>query len=167
VNPQRIMELLQLVKLPEEGGYYREVYRSTARIPGCRVTGANRERVLATDIYYLITPDQFSGLHRVGGSDEIFSFYLGSPVEVIQITPEGKLEKTTLGQDLEAGQRPKVIVPRGNWQGARLAPGGEFALLGCVCAAGFEFEEFEGGSYASLSRAFPEHAEIIRWYTHR
>ena len=70
-----------------------------------------------------------------------------------------------LGSDLEAGQRPQVVVPRGVWQGARLVAGGTFALLGTTVAPGFDFADFEPGDRAALTAAWPGHADRIRALT--
>lgn len=155
-----VIKKLGLEKLPEEGGFYREVYRSSHPLPD------GSGRVLSTDIYYLITPEEFSGLHRVKSSTEIFNFYAGDPAEMIQITEEGNLTSLTLGTNLILGELPKVIVPPGLWQGTRLKPGGKWALLGCTCIPGFEFRDFEGGTFRSLSERFPQHESTVRRFTH-
>jgi predicted cupin superfamily sugar epimerase len=82
-----------------------------------------------------LTPDTFSALHRLA-SDEVFHFYLGDPVEMLQVWPDGSHRVVLIGTDLAAGERPQVVVPRGIWQGARLRPGGRFALLGTTVAPG-------------------------------
>lgn len=160
-----IIKELGLQKLPEEGGFYSEVYRSKDVLPGFPLP-SGRDRVYGTDIYYLMTPEEFSGLHRVRSSIEIWNFYSGDPAEMVQIDPNGNVTRITIGPDLSKGQQPKVIVPAGHWQGARLAPGGKWALVGCTCVPGFEFEDFEGGSLSSLGKIFPQHIELIKKYTH-
>src|SRR5207245_2095434 len=96
------------------------------------------DRWAGTAIYYLLTPDTFSALHRLP-TDEVYHFYLGDPVEMLQLWPDGSGRVGTLGQDVRAGQLLQVIVPRGVWQGSRLRPGGAFALLGTTMAPGFDF----------------------------
>ncbi len=160
MDANAIVKKLGLEKLPEEGGFYKEVYRSKEALPD------GSGRVLATDIYYLITPEEFSGLHRVKSSIEIFNFYAGDAAEMIQLTAEGKLSRLTLGPDLDAGQLAKVIVPAGVWQGTRLVPGGKWALVGCTCIPGFEFADFEGGTFESLRERFPGHDADVRRFTH-
>jgi predicted cupin superfamily sugar epimerase len=146
-----IRELLGLAPLPNEGGYFVETYRATRRMPASGAAG----RSLATAIYYLITPDQFSAMHRVR-ADEVFHFYMGDAVELLQLTPEGDGHLAVLGTDLAAGERPQVVVPAGVWQGTRLVPGGAWALLGTTVSPGFEFEDYEHGERASLIARWPE-----------
>src|SRR5262245_62207129 len=105
-----IVRLLDLQPLPGEGGLFRETYRSP----------------LSTAIYYLLTPNRVSLMHRVRG-DEVFHFYLGDPVEMLQLRTDGTGELVMLGTDLTAGMRPQIVVAGGVWQGAALRMGGSFA----------------------------------------
>ncbi|HMB91137.1 MAG TPA: cupin domain-containing protein, partial [Rhodothermales bacterium] len=119
--------LLNLQPLPEEGGFYAETYRAAFSLaPDTLPSAFAAERSLATAIYYLLTPDTFSALHRLPG-DEIYHFYLGDPVELLQLHPNSKGEVITLGQDLQQGMRLQHVVPGGVWQGSRLAEGGAWA----------------------------------------
>jgi uncharacterized protein len=133
---EALRALLGLVPHPIEGGFFTETYRSADLLPGDTLPARYRgPRAAATAIYYLLTPETFSAMHRLG-SDEIFHFYLGDPVEMLQLAPDGSHRVVVIGPDLEAGQRPQVVVPRGVWQGARLRPGGRLALLGTTVAPG-------------------------------
>jgi predicted cupin superfamily sugar epimerase len=154
LTAQQIIDMLQLRPLPREGGWYRETYRAALRL-------ADAGRDAATAIYYLLTPDTFSALHRLP-SDEVFHFYLGDPVEMLQVDPASKTGKlVTLGTDLLAGHRPQVVVPRGVWQGSRLQRGGAFALMGTTMAPGFDFADYEPGG-VSLAADFPPWEQTIR-----
>lgn len=161
-----IIEFLGLIPLPEEGGYYRETYRSgDAGIPtNAYGSLVNSKRLASTAIYYLVTPESFSALHRVK-SDEIFHFYSGDPVEMIQITPEGQLKRILIGNNLASGELPQVLVPKGVWQGTRLVTGGKWSLMGTTVAPGFEFEDFEAGPRAEILKLFPQHREDIIRFT--
>lgn len=147
-----VIALLDLKPLPVEGGYFRETYRSADRLP-------SKDKALATAIYYLLTPDTFSALHRLP-TDEIFHFYLGGPVTMLQLGPTGG-QVLTLGPDLVAGQQPQVVVPRGVWQGSFLQVGSDFALLGTTMAPGFDFADYENGQRAVLANLFPAYTEMI------
>jgi hypothetical protein len=156
-----IVAALGLVPHPMEGGWFRETYRAAETLPasalGARHGGA---RAVSTAIYYLLTPATFSALHRLA-ADEIFHFYAGDPVEQLRLYPDGRGEIVTIGNDLAAGQRPQALVPRGVWQGARLAPGGRYALLGCTVAPGFDYADYESGDRAALAAAYPDFSERI------
>jgi hypothetical protein len=160
----QMIAALDLRPLPREGGYYRETYRSAEVVPaGALPPRYHAARSAATAIYYLLTPDTFSALHRLP-TDEVFHFYLGGPVQMLQLPPGGQGRVITLGTDLEARQQPQVVVPRGVWQGSCLA-GGAFALLGTTMAPGFEFTDYEGGDRAALSREYPDFADLIERLT--
>ncbi len=156
-----IIRILGLKPHPAEGGCFAEVYRSGETVDGEALPPRyGGRRALATAIYYLLTPVTFSCMHRLE-SDEIFHFYAGDPVEMLNLRPDGSGGVIVLGPDLTAGMRPQVVVPRGVWQGSRLAPGGEFALLGTTVSPGFEFEDYEPGTRDALCRAYPGFKEMI------
>jgi predicted cupin superfamily sugar epimerase len=164
MTADELIAFLDLKPQPDEGGYYRETYRSADRLPAAVLPRFAQEKLLATVIYYLLTPDTFSALHRLP-ADEVYHFYLGDPVHMLQLWPDGSGRIETIGTDLAAGQRPQLVVPHGVWQGSHLAPGGAFALLGCTVAPAFDFADYEGADRAALIRAYPDHAELIRQLT--
>ena len=85
----QIKSLLNLTLHPEEGGYYVETYRSNERIPTEALPDRyDGPRSFTTAIYYLLTPDTFSAMHRLS-TDEIFHFYVGDPIEMLQLFPDG------------------------------------------------------------------------------
>lgn len=162
---QEIINWLKLEPHPEEGGFYRETYRSEEWVPkGALPDRYPAPRSFGTAIYYLLTPVTCSRLHRVS-SDEIFHFYLGDPVRMLWLGPQGRSESLTLGQDLRAGQRLQVTVPRGVWQGCHLVDGGQFALMGCTVAPGFEFADYQAGDRESLLSQYPDQEDLIRRLT--
>jgi predicted cupin superfamily sugar epimerase len=158
---KEIIALLKLKPHPKEGGFYSETYRADETIPAGVLPPRYRgERSISTCIYYLLTAGTFSAMHRLQ-SDEIFHFYLGDPVEMVRLSPDGGGKIVVLGADLQAGMTPQVIVPRGVWQGSRLVAGGKFALLGCTVAPGFDFADYEHGRREDLLRSHPQFREKI------
>ena len=156
-----LMAHLGLVPLPVEGGFFVQTYQSSLRIPRQSLPGLYpADRSIATAIYYLLTPDTFSALHRLPG-DEIYHVYLGDPVDLLLLHPDGRGEVLTLGQDLEAGMRLQTVAPGGTWQGSRLRDGGRFALLGTTMAPGFAVEDFELGKRETLLDVYPAFADEI------
>jgi hypothetical protein len=104
---------------------------------------------------------------HVLASDEMFHFYLGDPVEMLQLYPDGRSAVFTLGRDLMAGERVQLVVPAGVWQGTRLKGDGKVALLGCTVTPGFDFADYRTGSYAVLAGQWPAEAERIRQLTRK
>jgi predicted cupin superfamily sugar epimerase len=161
LTPRQIIDLLKLVPLTIEGGYFRETYRSKLTLSAAALPAEyGGERHVATAIYYLLTPDTFSVIHRVK-SDEVFHFYTGDPVEMLQLYPDGSGEHVILGNDLAAGHLPQVVVPGGVWQGCRLVPGGRWALMGCTVSPGFDYADFTAARRAELIDAYPGFAAKI------
>jgi predicted cupin superfamily sugar epimerase len=119
---------------------------------------------MGTAIYYLLEPGTFSEMH-VLTSDELFHFYLGDPVEMLQLWPDGHSEVVILGPDLAAGQHVQLLVPAGVWQGTGLIGDGKVALLGCSVVPGFDFADYTRGAYAELASKWPEQATRINALT--
>lgn len=166
MKAEQIIEKLDLKPLPGEGGYYRETYRSEKVDAPATIFGINStdSRVISTAIYYLVTTESFSALHRIE-SDEVFHFYSGDPVEMVQIDHNGKLTRYTLGPDIFNGETPQVVVRKGTWQGLKLKHGGEWALMGTTVSPGFEFQDFELADREKLAKRFPQHKQEIENYT--
>jgi predicted cupin superfamily sugar epimerase len=160
VTADQIMTLFNLKPHPE-GGYFAETYRSSDTIPEKALPSRYKGvRFFGTAIYYLLTPETFSMMHRLR-SDEIFHFYVGDPVEMLQLLPNGIGEVITMGSDIVHGMRPQVVIPRGVWQGARLSKGGRFALLGTTVSPGFEFTDYESGRRDELVKFYPGFRDFI------
>jgi len=165
-SAEDVIRLLDLKPLPEEGGYYRETFRALKVEAPARAFGIQSvmPRTASTAIYYLVTPESFSALHRVA-SDEVFHFYAGDPIEIIQIDSAGRISKTIMGNDIFVGHTPQVIVKKHVWQGLRILPGGSWALMGTTVAPGFEFEDFVIGPREQLIQAYPQHKDDIIRFT--
>jgi len=158
---EEIKKLLKLEPLPHEGGFYAETYRSVVTLPQSSLpAGYAGYRTLATAIYFLLTANSFSAMHRLRG-DETYHFYLGDPVEMLQLNPDGTGEPILIGPKIESGMRLQHTVRGGCWQGSRVAPGGKFALLGTTMAPGFDPADFELGSREKLSALYPPYAALI------
>ena len=161
MTTDEIKALLNLRPHPVEGGHFRRTYTSanTLYLP-------RGMRPMGTAIYYLLEAGTFSEMHLLE-SDEMFHFYLGDPVEMLQLHPDGSSAVITLGPDLQAGQHVQLVVPAGVWQGTRLIGDGKVALLGCTVTPGFDFADYRSGSYAELAEKWPAEAERIRELTRR
>ena len=153
---EEVARLLRLEPLAAEGGFFRRTGESATILPDGRRAGST--------IYSLITPEGFSALHRLA-TDEIWCFHAGDAVDSLRLRPEGGGEWVKLGLDPAAGERLQDVVPAGEWQGTRLAPGGRWALASCVVAPEFVWSDFELGERAALTAAYPGWAAAIRALT--
>jgi predicted cupin superfamily sugar epimerase len=121
----RLIEQLQLQPHPE-GGHFRETFRGAQHGEG---------RAASTAIFFLLKAGEASRWHRIDAA-EVWHFYRGAPLEL-------KIGKDTyvLGPDIDEAQLPQLVVPPGAWQAARSL--GDYTLVGCTVAPGFQFEHFE------------------------
>ena len=125
-----LIDSLRLEPHPE-GGYFRETFRSAVEVPAY---GGTRSAV--TSILFLLPTGARSRRHRVR-SDELWLHQQGDP---LRLTIDG--DDRILGQG--DGAQLQAAVPAGAWQSAEALRGGHgYALVGCVVAPGFDFEDFE------------------------
>ena len=161
MTADQIKSLLHLEPHPVEGGWFRRTYTSAGKVELPR-----GQRAHGTAIYYLLEAGAFSEMHLLS-SDEIFHFYLGDPVEMLQLLADGSSAVFTLGPDLAAGQHVQLVVPAGVWQGTRLIAGGKVALLGCTVTPGFDFADYRNATAEELIAKWPAEAERIRKLTRK
>ncbi len=152
-----LIRKFDLQPLPIEGGLFRQTWRGPANADG---------KPAGTCIYVLYTrePDSFSALHRLP-TDEIWHFYLGDPLLLLLLFPDGGSRRVILGSDVLAGQHVQFIVPAGTWMGARVAAGGDYALVGCTMALGFTSDDYQGGTRDELTAQYPSEAECVAQLT--
>ena len=161
ITSRQIIDMFKMKPLTNEGGYYTETYRAEGKIQHKalpeRYSGA---RNYSTAILCLLTADKCSKLHRVK-SDEIFHFYLGDPVIMLQLFPDGSDKIIILGNDIEKNQQVQVVAPKDIWQGCFIKEGGSFALMGTTVSPGFEFDDFELARREYLLQKYPAQQEMI------
>ena len=153
-----IIERLGLEPHPERG-YYRETYRASLAVQSDAHGGA---RPASTAIYFLVAASEpATYLHRLR-SDEIFHLYDGGPLEILRLFANGTWDVARLGMNLDAGERPQIMVPAGTWFGTALASGASHCLVGCTVAPGFDFADFELADGPELQARYPDAADRIR-----
>jgi hypothetical protein len=131
VDAADIIRLLDLKPHPE-GGHYRQTF--------CDQKTIDSVRAVSTAIYFLLARGERSHWHRVDAV-EIWHWHAGAPLELEIAAASGSRERLVLGNDLAGGERPQGIVPAHAWQAARSL--GDWTLVGCTVAPGFEFATFE------------------------
>ncbi len=109
---EEIVRVLGLAPHPE-GGFYRETYRAPLVLPQAALAASHGgPRAASTAIHFLVPRGSFSALHRIA-SDEVWHFYAGAPLEIVEISPSGALRTTRLGNALAEGEVPQHVVPAG------------------------------------------------------
>jgi uncharacterized protein len=123
-----VIRVLALAPHPE-GGHYRETFRDAPTTEG---------RAASTAIYYLLARGERSHWHRIDAA-EVWHYYAGASL-ALGIADAGATRAVRLGADIAAGEQPQVVVPAGSWQSAQSV--GDWTLVGCTVAPGFEFSGF-------------------------
>ena len=126
-----IIRKLDLKPHPE-GGHFRETFRDAA-------AGANG-RAASTAIYFLLARGERSHWHRIDAV-EVWHYYAGAALVLEMAAEGGPVRRMKLGPDIAMGERPQGTVPALHWQAAESL--GEWTLVGCTVAPGFEFSKFE------------------------
>ncbi|HLU56870.1 MAG TPA: cupin domain-containing protein [Pseudonocardia sp.] len=139
---ERIARLLGLEPLPDEGGLFRRTHVDAH----------------SSAIYFLLIAPEFSAMHRLTAT-ETYHWYAGSPLRLLLLGPDRRVDEPVLGADLAAGQRPQLVVPAGTWQGSSST--GEWTLVGTTTAPPFDWDGFELGDRAALTAAYPAAAARI------
>ena len=128
----RLISSLGLRAHPE-GGSFAETWRGGQGPDG---------RAAGSAIYYLLRASHRSAWHRIDAA-EVWHHYAGAPLRLSLASRSG-LEPAhhhILGTDVDAGQRPQIVVPEGEWQSAESL--GAWTLVGCTVSPAFRFEGFE------------------------
>ena len=162
MNNVTVDELVKMYDLQPhpEGGFFKETYRSKETIPGGNLPNHGGDRNYSTAIYFLLPEGSKSALHRIK-SDELWHFYAGDPMTVVQISPEGNVEEIVMGSDVKNGQKVQHTVPAGHWFGAYPNSGSRYSFVGCTVSPGFDFTDFEMGKRDELLKQFPNAEKTI------
>ena len=134
-----------------EGGYFKESFLSEDNV--------RENKKLWSSIYFLLRIGEVSNFHRLK-SDELWYYHDGEALTIYMITPEGEFITKQLGTDIENGESPQVLVPKGYIFGSAMNKEG-FSLVGCMVAPAFEYEEFELFEREYLLNLYPKYKDII------
>jgi len=161
LNKERIAFLIEHLQLQPhpEGGYFKETYRSNDFIET-----KHGSRNLMTAIYFLVEGNNVSKFHRIK-SDEHWFFHEGNGLDIHVIHPDGTHFCQSLGNRMEFGERQQFTVPANAIFGSCVKNGEGYALVSCVVAPGFDFQDFELFDRTYLLNIYPQHAQIIEKLT--
>ena len=164
---EKLIEHFKMEKIPVEGAWFHVTYGSKDTIPAAALPARyGSPRVAGTAIYALATREDFSAMHRLK-TDEVWHFYLGDPLELLLLHPDGRGEVVVIGPDVFAGQHPQYTVPAGGWMGGRPAKATPeaYTFFGCTLAPGFDYRDFEIGYREELQAQVPAFSNLIAGLT--
>ncbi len=134
-----------------EGGYFKESFISNDEL--------KQDKKLWSSIYFLLRTGEVSNFHRLK-SDELWYYHDGEALTIYMITPEGELVTSQLGKDIENGETPQILVPKGCIFGSAMNNNG-YSLVGCMVSPAFEYNEFELFKREYLLELYPNYKDII------
>jgi predicted cupin superfamily sugar epimerase len=160
LTANEIRRILNLQKHPT-CGFVAETYRGTLRVPASALPEVyGGDRPVGSALYFLVTPDAHIVMHRIR-SDQQYHHYLGDPLEVLMLFPDGTGTIATVGADLASGMRPQLLIPGNTFHMGRLHSGAAFALLASTEWPGVEPPDVEKGDRERLIEAFPAYRQQI------
>lgn len=147
-----------------EGGFFAETYRSDEEISNDALPERyDSGRCFSTSIFFLLTRDTYSKFHKLK-SDEIWHYNYGGKLNIYCIEPDGKMTVHSFGPDIDKGDKLQFTIPKNTWFAAEVSEG-EYVLLSCTVAPGFDFDDFELADTTALIETFPLHSNIISQYS--
>lgn len=164
LTPDGIKALLGLQRHPT-CGFVTKTYRSSGQVPPSALPDAyDGRRPYGSALYFLVTPDAQIVMHRIR-SDQLYHHYLGDPLEVLMLYPDGTGTAATVGSDLQSGMRPQLLIPGGTFHVSRLLPEQGYALLASTEWPGVQPPDVEHGDLATLTAAYPDLRDQIADFT--
>ena len=160
-----VIDKLHLQPLTSEGGMWAQTYRSSEIIPDGLIGDRVGDREICGSIYYLLTPQSFSSMHKLTG-DELWFHHLGPALQFLIIYPDHS-EIQILGSDIANGEKPQLLIPRGTYFGAKMKEEGEFTLASTVMSPAYDDSDFESGSYELLEPLLTDsqHKNLLKQLT--
>ncbi|MDV4151894.1 cupin domain-containing protein [Clostridium sp. AL.422] len=134
-----------------EGGYFKESFISSDEV--------KKDKKLWSSIYFLLRTGEVSNFHRLK-SDELWYYHDGEALTIYMITPEGELITSQLGKNIDNGESPQILVPKGCIFGSAMNNDG-YSLVGCMVSPAFEYNEFELFKREHLLKLYPNYKDII------
>lgn len=140
-------------------------FRSDLRIPAEALPPEyGGPRFLGGVLTFPVTPQAPVRWHRIR-SDQVYHHYLGDPLEVLLLYPDGRGEVSVVGPDLFAGMRPQLLIPGRTFHAGRVAAGAGYSLLGTSVWAWAEPADVEAADSERLCRAYPAAQAAIAAFT--
>ncbi len=168
MTAQTLIDHHGMARIPHEGCWFAISYQSPLQLPAETLPDnfGNAPRLAGSAIYALVTREDFSAMHRLT-QDEIWHFYLGDPIELLLLHPDGSNNVILLGPDIVAGQHLQFTVPAGVWMGARPLRDAEdaYSFFGCTLCPAFENRDYEPGERSKLQARYPTQAGLIQELT--
>ena len=146
-----------------EGGFGSLFYEDCGYIKKDSLPSSfDSSRPYFNGIYFLVPQGITTIFHQLP-INELWHFCLGGPLEIYEITLDGKLKKTILSPDIKQDHRLAYVVEKGSWFGTQSL--GEYTLVTCTTSPGFRSQDFRLGKRKELITLFPHMKDVILRFT--
>jgi hypothetical protein len=115
-------------------------------------------RPVGSALYFMVTPEAPVRLHRIR-NDQLYHYYLGDPLDLVMMKPDGTSQKVVIGPDLAAGQHVQFFIPGDTFHTARVS--GRWFLGASTEWPGVIPADVEIGDAKDLAKRYPAVAEEI------
>ncbi len=159
---QEIINKLNLISHPLEGGFFKRSYTSEVK---AYFPNIEAERESSSAIFYLFGEESLSFPHYLK-QDEIWHFYSGNPIELLLINSNNTQELVIMGSDILLDQKPQVIIKAGTIFCARMVKGGEYSLIGATLSPAFIYDDYQEVDCELLISKFPQYKEFLIDFIH-
>ena len=164
LTAEQVVEALGLVP-HHTCGLVAQTYVSPHMIPESALpAGFSGKRSLGAVMYFMVTPEVRTRLHAIR-SDQVYHHYMGGPLEVLLLYPDGTGEVRIVGNDLAAGMRPQLFIPGGTVHVSRVRQGHGYALLGTSEWIGVDPADVIAPSTSELAARYPAMAAELASFT--
>jgi predicted cupin superfamily sugar epimerase len=161
MKAQDVCDLLAL-KPNQTCGFVRSTYCSGLEIPpGGLPKPFDEARPAGSALYFLVTPTAPVRPHRIR-NDQLYHYYLGDPIELLLLRPDGTHDRVVIGPALADGQHVQFPIPGDTFHTARLLGDGRWFLGGSTEWPGVIPSDVEIGDVEELARRYPDAADMIR-----
>lgn len=132
---QELIEAYQLEKHPE-GGYFAELYTSEEKYEK-----GGEQRGLTGSIFFLLEEKDISHFHQID-CEELWYFHEGCGLTVHFVDSEGQYRTEKLGNDFSQGEKPMILVKKGEFFAAENLDKEGYTFISCVTSPKFKYEGF-------------------------
>ena len=162
---QQVIEKLHLEPLTGEGGMFCQSYRSKEIIKDGTIADRAGDREICGSIYYLLTPNSFSSMHKLTG-DELWFYHCGPALQFLLIYDDHS-EIQILGNDIANGEKPQLVVPKDTYFGVKMKEEGEYSLVSTVMSPAYMDNDFQIATYQQLEPLITDkqHLELLKQLT--
>ena len=162
-SPEELRALLNLEPHPTCGYVNLSFVDGQGIAPGGLPEPFAAGRPLGSALYFMVTPERPVHLHCIR-NDQLYHRYLGDPLEILLLHPDGSHSIETMGENVAGGQHLQLPIAGNTFHTARVRSG-EWFLGASTEWPGVDPADVVVGNPAELAQRFPAAAALIADFT--